>query len=183
MSNGPDAPEGAGAPRPRGRQGGAHLSPYQPKPWVAGVLLVLFVVTIALVMANVKAVPIGGTSVGGSHTTTSHPGATTTTLPRSRVTVQVANGTSVHGLAATYTNQLLLAGWNVLAAINGPATPATKVFFKPGFGYAATEIAQEIKVPHSAVTSLAQGAAVISQIHYAPGTDVIVLLGPDAAQG
>jgi hypothetical protein len=150
---------------------------------VAGVLLVLFVLTVALVMANVKAVPIGGAATGGGHTTTTHHGSTTTTLPRSRVYVQVANGTSVHGLARTYTNQLQLAGWNVLQPINGPATSATRIFFKPGFGWAATEIATEIKVSQSAVTSWAAGAGVIAHISYAAGTDVIVLLGPDAAQG
>jgi hypothetical protein len=173
MSDDDGAPEEA----PRGR---AHRAQYQPKPLVAVLLLVLFVAVVAGVMANVKAVPIGGGSSGASTSTTSPSHATTTTLPRSQVKVQVANGTSVSGLARTYTDQLQVLNWDVLAPINGPKVAATVIFYRPGFQWAAQQIATSLHVPASAVQPWTATSAVP---HVAQGVDVAVILGPDVGRG
>jgi hypothetical protein len=98
-------------------------------------------------------------------------------IPKSRVRVQVANGTLTTGLARTYTQQLTTYGWDTLPELNGPRVAATTIYFNPGFIWAARQIAGEIKVSGSAIQPL-NG---LSPVAGASADDVIVILGPDVA--
>jgi len=102
----------------RSRKGQSKM--YQPKPLVAGILLVVFVATLALAMAHVQPVAVGGGSGANSSTTSTSRSHPTTIPPKASVRVQVANGTSVNGLAHTVTTKLQLSGWDVLAPLTGP---------------------------------------------------------------
>ena len=110
-------------------------------------------------------------------TTTTAAKSSSTTVPKSQVSVQVANGTTVTGLAGTITTKLQLLGWNTLPRLNGPAQTATVIYYHPGFLWAAQEIASEIPVPQTAVKPI--GA--VTPVSGAAGDDIVVLLGPDAA--
>jgi hypothetical protein len=147
---------------------------------VALVLLVLFVGCVAIVMGHVRAVPVGGGS-GGGNPTTRPTSVSTTTVPKGQVKVQVANGTSVAHLATNITDQLLRKGWDALAPVNGQSTPATVIYYQPGLLWAAHEIAGEIGVSASSPRPWSTGSAAIAHSHLAAGTQVFVLLGPDAA--
>jgi hypothetical protein len=98
-------------------------------------------------------------------------------VPKNKVPVQVANGTSVSGLARTYTQQLEALNWDALPQVNGPKVTATTIYYNPGFLWAAQEIAGEIKVSSSAIQPL-NG---LNPVPGASGDDVIVILGPDVA--
>ena len=118
----------------------------------------------------------GATSTTTS-TTTGSTNSTSSTVPKSQVSVQVANGTTISGLAGTYTTKLQLLGWNTLPRLNGPSETATVIYYHPAFLWAAQAIATEIGVPASAARPL--GTA--SPVPGATGDDVIVVLGPDVA--
>jgi len=87
----------------------------------------------------------------------------------------VANGTSVTGLARSYTQRLMTLGWDALPEVNGPTTNVTIVYYHAGFVWAAREIASDIKVKMSAVKPLRNPNVVAG----ASGDDVIVVLGHD----
>jgi hypothetical protein len=116
-------------------------------------------------------------------TPTTQPHSTTTTnstsatVPKSQVSVQVANGTTISGLAGTYTTKLQLLGWNTLPKLNGPTETATVIYYHPAFLWAAQGIATEIGVPASAARPLGTAAPVPG----ATGDDIVVILGPDVA--
>ena len=76
---------------------GSHV---QPPAALALALLILFVAAVVLVLHSVSALPVGGPT----RTTLVQPTTTTTstTVPRSQVLVQVANGTDHSGLARTF---------------------------------------------------------------------------------
>jgi hypothetical protein len=104
--------------------------------------------------------------------------ATTTKQPsRASVRVQVANSTSVTGLAGTYSQKLTTLGWDVLPALNASKVASTIIYFKPGFRWAALEIAAQIKISQSAAQPLGH----LAPVPNAAGDDIIVVLGPDAA--
>ncbi len=119
------------------------------------------------------------TTASSAITTTSAASAnsTTATVPKSQVSVQVANGTTVSGLAGTYTTKLQLLGWNTLPRLNGPSETATVIYYHPAFLWAAQEIATEIGAPASAVRPIGTAAPVPG----ATGDDIVVVLGPDVA--
>ena len=155
-------------------------SHYQPSLGVVIVILVVFVVGAFFMLRSTKA----GRPVAGATTTTvapsgptSHGSTTTTVVVKSKVRVQVANGTTVTGLARNFTQQLLTYGWDTLPQANGPHVSSTVIYYNPGFQSAARMIAAELKFPASAVTSL-NGANPVSG---AASDDVIVLLGLNAA--
>ena len=140
------------------------------------IILVLFVgTTFVALRSHSHAKP------GPKHTTTSSTTTTTsttqTTVPRSTVSVQVANGTTVPGLAGTYTRKLQTYSWDALPAINGPTETATVVYYHPGFLWAAQAIATEIGAPATAAKPIGATAPVPG----ASGDKVIVILGPDVA--
>ncbi len=158
-------------------------SHYQPRLGVVLTLLVIFVVATFLVLRPSSSAPTTN-SVAPTSTTTApgtHATTTTTVRPaRSRVRVQVANGTLVTGLAHTYTQKLLVLGWDTLTEINAPHhATRTLVYFGAGYQWAAQRIASEIKVPTSAVVPLGHS----SPVPGASGDNVIVILGPDVAGG
>jgi hypothetical protein len=67
---------------------------------------------------HVSAVAVGGGPTSTVAVTTSSQPTSSTTVPSNRVTVQVANGTNVPGLADTYTQQLQTANWNTLPELS-----------------------------------------------------------------
>jgi len=117
------------------------------------------------------------TTVHHSTSTTTTTKNTTGTVPKSQVSVQVANGTTVSGLAGTYTTKLQLLGWNTLPRLNGPTETATVVYYHPGFLWAAQEIASELAVPATAAKPIGTATPVPG----ATGDDIVVILGPDVA--
>jgi len=112
-----------------------------------------------------------------SATTTTTIKATNGTVAKSQVSVQVANGTTVSGLAGTWTTKLQLLGWNTLPRLNGPTETATVIYYHPGFLWAAQEIATELAVPATAAKPIGTSAPVPG----ATGDDIVVILGPDVA--
>jgi hypothetical protein len=139
------------------------------------IILVLFVATTFVALrAHSKSAPPRHTTIGTTTTTTS--GATTqSTVPKSQVSVQVANGTTITGLAGTWTSKLQLLGWNTLPRLNGPSVTATVIYYHPNYLWAATEIATEVGVPATAAKPLGTATPVAG----ATGDDVVVVLGPD----
>ena len=154
-------------------------SHYQPSPQVAIGLLVAFIIALIAVFHYVNPISVNGhavtTTVGS--TTTTAAGSTTTTVPRGQVKVQVANGTTVHGLAHTYTTQLQVKAWGVLQQINGPRVSATTIYYRLGFQWAARAIASELHVTQASVHQLGKFTGVAGYNI----DDVIVIVGPDLA--
>jgi len=93
--------------------------------------------------------------------------------------VQVANGTNVAGLAAKYTQILMVKGWDTLPAGNGTHVNSTIVYYTGQFRAEALEIASTIGVSSSSVQALGG----LDPITGARSDDVIVLLGPNLAIG
>lgn len=153
-------------------------SHYQPRLSVVLILLVLFIgATFAILRTSTPASSSGSTTSTSTTTPGTHSTTTTTLPPRSRVRVQVANGTLTTGLARSYTQLLITQGWDTLPQVNAARAAKTIVYFNPGFQWAAQQIAAQIKVSKSAVTPLAG----LSPVPGASGDDVIVILGPDVA--
>ena len=154
-------------------------SHYQPSIGVVLIILVAFMAGAFLMLRSTKP----GSPVAGAPTTTvptpgkSHGSTTTTVVVKSQVRVQVANGTTVTGLARNFTQQLLTYGWDTLPQANGPHVTSTVIYYNPGFASAARTIAAELKFSASAVRPLNGGNPVAG----AASDDVIVILGPNAA--
>ena len=149
-------------------------SHYQPSLTIVLVILVAFIAGAFLILRTPAPAKSGPSTVapGPGH----HVTKTTVPPPKSQVRVQVANGTSVSGLAREYTQQLLTIGWDTLPQLNGPRVSATEILFNPGYQWAARLIAREIKVPFSSVRALG-GQTPVSG---AASDDVVVILGPNA---
>jgi hypothetical protein len=112
-------------------------------------------------------------------TGSSSSSTSTTVVTKSQVRVQVANGTSINGLAHSVTARLMTLGWDTLAQLNGPHVTKTVIYFNPGFKWAARDIASTIGLSDAAVQPL-NGQ---NPVQGASGDDVVVILGPDASQG
>ena len=162
-----------------GAQHGANPpgSHYQPALSVVLIIVVLFVVAAFLMLRYVSPASSPGA------TTTLPPSQTTTTIhhtvAKSSVRVQVANGTSVPNLARGYSQELLTQGWNTLPGVNGPTEKSTKVYFNPGFKWAAIQIANKI---HAGVHSV-QALNGQRPVAGASSDDVIVILGHNSIHG
>jgi hypothetical protein len=105
------------------------------------------------------------------HTAANHPA-------KSRVRVQVANGTNTANLARSNTQLLQTLGWDTLPPLNANNhVAATVIYFNPGFLWAAREIAASIRVN----TSHIQPLNGLNPVAGANVDDVIVVLGPDVA--
>ena len=143
------------------------------------IILVLFVGAAFVALRASSPAHSGSAKAPTSTTTatTASSASTSVTVPKSQVSVQVANGTTSSGLAGTYTTKLQLLGWNTLPKMNGPAETATVVYYHPNFLWAAREIATEMGVATTAARPLAGAIPVPG----AAGDDIVVLLGPDAA--
>ncbi len=161
------------------RQSPTSGSHYQPRLPVVVVILVLFVIAaFTFVHATTSS---STTSSAAPSTSAPHHTATTTTVPPihvplSSVSVQVANGSGIHGLARTLTERLQTLGWDTLAPINGPHVGATVIYWKSGYTWAGQQIATVLKVP---ATSLAPMPA-SNIVPGALGDDIVVILGPNA---
>lgn len=155
-------------------------SHYQPALGVVLTIVALFVGATFFMLRYVSpASPSTTITTLTSSPSTTKPSAIV--VPKSQVRVQVANGTSVTGLARTFTQHLMTLGWNTLPQVNalGPKVAATIVYFNPGYQWAAAQIANTIHVGTHAVQAL----GVQSPVSGYHSDDVIVILGPDAAIG
>jgi LytR cell envelope-related transcriptional attenuator len=165
----PDAPNGGGAP--------LGLAPFR-----ALLVIAIFVVaTITLVSVGTRPAP-GNSAFATAPTTTTtiagpgHVGSTTTTVPRSTVSVVVANATNANGLAAHYSTQLGGQGWSMKTPIDAATTvAASAVYYAAGQQAAAEAIATELGLQASAVQPLTTAVPVAG----ISGDDVIVVVGAD----
>ncbi len=164
------------------------------------ILLGLFVLATVLLLgqihptstsATLASAPPGSTTpttAGAAPTTTAAGHATTTTTtattaPKSKpsnVPVLVANASGKAGAAASVTNQLQVAGWNVQAPINATANVSTSsVYYVAGQKTAANGVAATLHLPASAVLPYTT-AAPVSTIGTA---EILVVVAPDLASG
>lgn len=151
--------------RPKGR--------YQPVPRAMGAILLSFALVAFFALKASPSISVAGKINHHHATTTAVAGVTTTTLGRSQVRVQVANGTKTAGLAAAVTARLMTQGWNMLPKLNGPRVGHTAIYYKSGYASQAVAIRQYLG---AGTLQLWTGAAPV------PGAlddQIIVLLGPD----
>ena len=158
----------------------------------AAILLGLFILATVLLLGRIHTGSSPSPSAaGGSATTTTVPGAatttttaaptTTTTTPKAKsdVPVLVVNASGQTGAAATVTNELQLAGWNVQAPMNATANVSTSaVYYVSGQKAAAEAVAATLHLPSSAVLPYTT-AAPVSTIGTA---EVLVVVAPDLAK-
>ena len=150
----------------------------------AVILLGLFVLATVLLLGRIhqtSAAPSPTpTTTASAPTTTKPPSTTSTTVAKpTDVPVLVANASGQTGAAASITDQLQVAGWNVQAPINATANVATSsVYYVAGQKAAATEVAAALHLPASSVMPYTT-AAPISTIGTA---EVLVVVAPDLAQ-
>jgi hypothetical protein len=159
----------------------------------AVILLGLFILATVLLLGRIHTSPTGAPSTAPattvpSHTSTTKPSttkpSTTTTAvaakPPSNVPVLVANASGVPGAAATVSDQLQQAGWDMQAPINASAkVPTSAVYYVAGEKAAATEVAAALHLPASAVLPYTT-AAPVSTIGTA---EILVVVAPDIASG
>lgn len=150
-------------------------------------MVAIVVLFVGLSLAVVHTLHHGTVSTSPS-TQHHHSGTTTTTVastehvvPLADVTVQVANGTTISGLAGTYTPKLQILGWNTLPKENGPHVTATKIYYHPGYLWAAQKIVGTLRVPSSSLHAMAPRGIVIG-VQGSSADDVVVVLGPDVGK-
>jgi hypothetical protein len=150
-------------------------SHFQPSLSVVLIIVVLFVGATFLM---VRAISPSTAATGGATTTTTSGSTTPTTIAivKSRVRVQVANGTDISELAAHFTQILMTQDWDTLSPENGPHVSATTIYFNTGYQAAAIEIAATIKAPRSSVRPLHH----LTTVAGASADDVVVILGPNS---
>ena len=157
----------------------APKSHHQPALSAVLAIVILFVVATFFMLryspSRSSAANTSTTSPFSTSTTTTH--SHSIVVPKSKVRVQVANGTSTPGLARTYTQRLLTLGWDTLPQLNSNKVTSTIVYYNPGYKWAAHQIANEIHAGAHAVqpyNAQSLGFTVSTD-------DVIVILGPDLA--
>ncbi len=120
-------------------------------------------------------------------TTTTIPTTTTTTIPTTttaaptvnsayaNITVRVANGTTVPGLAERITTYLGGVGFDVVSPVNATTSvQISTVYYAPGFSVSAQYIASRLGLSLDQVVPDASGVPVS-----APPEDINVVVGPD----
>ncbi|HVA51885.1 MAG TPA: LytR C-terminal domain-containing protein [Acidimicrobiales bacterium] len=163
-------------PTSSSRDGHASGSHYQPSLSVVLIIVVLFVGATFLMVRAVSP------SSASPTTTTTAPSSTSTTRPpagrviKSKVRVQVANGTTISSLAARYTQKLQTQNWDTLPPVNGPHVAATIIYYNPTERAAALEVATVVGVSASVVHPLGG----LLPVSGASGDGVIVILGPNS---
>ncbi len=160
------------------RDGHASGSHYQPSLGVVFIIVVLFIGATFLMVRSVtpsSGTPTTTTTTASTSTSTTSPG--TSRVIKSKVRVQVANGTTVGALASRYTQKLMTENWDTLPPVNGPHVAATIIYDNPGERAAALLVATAVGLSASAVHPL--GGA--SPVPGASGDGVIVILGPNSA--
>ncbi len=126
-------------------------------------------------------------STSVSTTTTTIPTTTTTTIPTTttaaptvnsayaNITVRVANGTTVPGLAERITTYLGGVGFDVVSPVNATTSvQISTVYYAPGFSVSAQYIASRLGLSLDQVVPDASGVPVS-----APPEDINVVVGPD----
>jgi hypothetical protein len=160
------------------RDGHASGSHYQPSLSVVLIIVVLFIGATFLMVRTTpvsSGTPPTTTSTTSSSTSTTSP--TTTRVIKSKVRVQVANGTATPSLASRYTQKLMTQNWDTLPPVNAAHVTATIIYYNPGERTAALEVATAVGVSASSVHPLGGG----SPVPGASGDGVIVILGPNSA--
>ena len=156
------------------RDGHASGSHYQPPLAVVLIIVLLFVGGTFLM---VRAVSPASSSSTTTTATTSTTTPASTRVIKSRVRVQVANGTNVTALAATYTQRLMTQDWDTLPPANGPSEAKTVIYYRAGQVAAARDIATELGVSQSSLHPLGH----LTSVAGAQGDDVVVILGNNSA--
>lgn len=123
------------------------------------------------------------TATAEGSTDTTAPGSTDTTAPPARpageVVVLVANASGVQGAAGAQAEAIQAGGYQVLPAANSPTNvEATQVLATPGFEADAAALAAAIGAPPESVAPVPDPPPLDLA-----GANVLVLLGPDLAQG
>lgn len=90
--------------------------------------------------------------------------------------MQVANSTTITGLAAHFTQKLMTQDWDTLPPVNGTHVSETTIYYNPNFHAAALEVAATVGVASSAVHPLGG----LRPVPGASNDDVIVDLGPNS---
>ncbi len=122
--------------------------------------------------ATATTAPAGG---GGATSTTAAPAA----RPPAQVSVLVANASGVSGAAGELTASLASQGYQTVPETNAPnSVGATQVLFTSGFDAEAAALAQAIHAPANAVAAVPDPPPV-----ELGGAQILVLLGPDLANG
>jgi hypothetical protein len=142
---------------------------------IAAIVGAMLLVLVPLIYSS-DTLAVGGKRHHVNHSATATTAPTTaTTVPRSAIRVQVANGTAKKGLARFYSQQLAAQGWNMQLYVNGPHISHTIIYYRDGYIDAATTVQQFL---HSgALIPMPQSPPVAG----AAGSNVLVLLGPDLA--
>jgi hypothetical protein len=148
-------------------------SHYQPSLGVVFIIVILFIGATFFMVTTISSSPSSVTTTTAPSTTTTKP--STARVIKSRERVQVANGTSVTGLAATFTQKLMTQDWDTLPPVNGPTEKKTVIYYNRGQLKAAQEVAATIHVSLSAIHPLGS----LKPLSNAAGDDVIVILGRD----
>ncbi len=161
-----------------------------------GALLLAVAVVLGVVLLNsfdrVPTTDVDAILEGLDRTTTTVAGdpagtapAVTSTTRASRapgdVTVLVANGTDIRGLAGATATALKGIGYNTLSPTDTSRTvDATKVLFSNGFEAEARAVATSLQLPPTAVEAATPASP--PPIADTLGANVIVLLGGDVAR-
>ncbi len=119
-----------------------------------------------------------GSGATGRTTTTAGTSPTTAAPLRApeNIKVLVANGTSTNGLAGRVTTELHAKGYNTLTATDTPNRPhASIVYFEPGYGPEAANLASKLALPATAV----QPIAIPPPVSNLSGAQILVVAGPD----
>lgn len=170
-----------------------------------GVVLIVVAVLLGVVLLNATDEPFttaddrtddGGTAAGvdddeatigdslpegGAPTDTTPTTAVAAARPAAEVTVLVANGSGVGGVAGTFTERLGTAGYVMAEPTNvagGGTVPASAVYFTEGFQAEAEALAATLS-PVPAVAALPEPAPVADLRE----AQVLLVVGPDLATG
>ena len=104
-------------------------------------------------------------------------------IPRGDVTVAVVNGTTLSGLAADISEDLIAAGFNKGAVATGAdqTQQTTVVMYASGFQAPARTVAKLLKLSASRIRPLDQDFAALAQADAtsAPAPEVVVVIGAD----
>ncbi|HVT41353.1 MAG TPA: LytR C-terminal domain-containing protein [Acidimicrobiales bacterium] len=125
--------------------------------------------------------PGGGASTTSTTARSGHHGGTsttTTTVAPSSVSVVVANATGTNGLAAHYSATIGAGGWSMKTPVDAATTEATSaVYYAAGMQQPAATIATAIGVKPTQVLPITTA----TPVNGVTGTDVIVVIGQDLA--
>jgi hypothetical protein len=135
----------------------------------AGVIVIAFLAALGLLLgpaSNLVAVAPNSTTT--HHTTPPKP------VVKSKVRVQIANGTSVSGLAHSWSDPLALIGWDMLPPVDATTHPArTIIYFAVGEQRAGDVLANDLHVSHKYVTPIKARIGVAGALN----DDLVVVIG------